>query len=123
VWTGAKMIVWGGRETAFIDLSSGGIYDLATGRWTPTAETSTLSHPSTAIWTGSRMIVFAGAVTGGSSRGGIFDPVVNAWAALAAAGRPTDRFEHSAVWTGDRMLVFGGRVSGTLALSDGAILR
>ena len=58
VWTGTEMIVWGGFNgtNGGAELNTGGRYDPATERWTPT---STLNAPAlrqlhTAVWTGTQ---------------------------------------------------------------------
>lgn len=62
VWTGTKMIIWGGWsiDSAVFGYNTGGIYDPVTNTWTPT---STINAPTgrihhTAVWTGSKMIVW-----------------------------------------------------------------
>ena len=65
VWTGTRMIVWGGEHyspTVRELVNTGAIYDPATDSWTPT---STIGAPSprvghTAVWTGTKMIVWGG---------------------------------------------------------------
>ena len=62
VWTGSKMIVWGGQELSGNYTNTGGIYDPATDTWTAT---STVGAPEarvghTAVWTGSKMIIWGG---------------------------------------------------------------
>jgi hypothetical protein len=116
VWTGSEMIVWGGR-TPIIDadpMNSGGIYDPATNTWRPV---SMLNAPSprafhTAIWTGSRMVVWGGgdahSVLAG---GGIYDPETDTWVRTSSVGEPSARADHTAVWTGSRMIVWGGYAS------------
>jgi hypothetical protein len=59
VWTGSKMIVWGGSDPSWNFVNTGGIYDAATDTWT---STTSINAPSargyhTAIWTGNRMII------------------------------------------------------------------
>ncbi len=111
VWTGNKMIVWGGGDS-ISRANTGGIYDPVNNTWT---STSTVNAPSgrewhTAVWTGSKMIVWGGdtmqnAVT---NTGGIYDPVQNTWVPTSITNAPAPRLEHSAVWTGDKMIVWGG---------------
>lgn len=112
VWTGSRMVVWGGHLTVGGNspFGDGGRYDPATDTWTPV---STVNAPSarsghTAIWTGTRMIVWGGTGTGGAlNDGGIYDPATDTWTPIAAGG-PTPRVGHSAVWTGSRMIIWGG---------------
>jgi hypothetical protein len=63
VWTGSRMVVWGGRDTSGHMIATGGRYDPATDTWLPTrldATTPSARGQHTAIWTGSRMIVWGG---------------------------------------------------------------
>jgi N-acetylneuraminic acid mutarotase len=58
VWTGDKMIIWGGAG----GLNDGGQYDVATDTWRPT---SLVAVPvgrqgHSAVWTRKEMIVFGG---------------------------------------------------------------
>src|SRR5712692_8307189 len=39
VWTGTKMIVWGGQDTTFTNVNTGGQYDPAGNSWTATTTT------------------------------------------------------------------------------------
>ena len=116
VWTGSQMIVWGGFSPTnpFPRLGTGGKYSPSSNSWSPV---TTVGAPSprdahTAVWTGSRMIVW-----GGQSQpnppaplgdGAEYDPVGDAWITTPSTGAPTPRHSHVAVWTGDRMLIDGG---------------
>ena len=59
----------------------------------------------TAVWTGTRMIVWGGKPF---NDGAAYDPTTDTWTALSATGAPTARFGHAAVWTGSKMIVWGG---------------
>src|SRR5262249_4619014 len=50
VWTGSKMVVWGGDTSAHTN--TGGMYDPATQKWTPTSVANAPSPRSyaTAVW-------------------------------------------------------------------------
>jgi N-acetylneuraminic acid mutarotase len=81
-------------------------------------------HSHTAVWTGSEMIVWGGAVSAPSialNDGGRFDPTSPAaWVPLSQNGAPTGRYGHSAVWTGAEMIVWGGTpTSGDLLITGG----
>ncbi|MFW7380283.1 MAG: Kelch repeat-containing protein [Oligoflexus sp.] len=109
VWTGSKMIVWGGRGPSSILLNDGGIFNPSTNSW---SSISTVDAPDArsnhlAVWTGSKMIVWGG--NGGLVNGGIYDPIANTWTTISTANGPEGiNGGQSAVWTGERMLVFGG---------------
>jgi N-acetylneuraminic acid mutarotase len=107
VWTGAKMIVWGG----FPVTNTGGQYDPAGNSWTATTTTGapTGRFVHTAVWTGTKMIVWGGTDgTGFLNTGGQYDPAGNSWTATTTTGAPVARYTHTAVWTGTKMIVWGG---------------
>jgi N-acetylneuraminic acid mutarotase len=118
VWTGSKMIVWGGHywvgghQQYTIAVNTGGIYDPATDTWTPM---TTVGAPEarvyhTAVWTGSKMIVWGG-IHGDAwlDTGGIYDPATDTWTPTSTVGSPGGRVRHSSVWTGSRMIIWGGQ--------------
>ena len=127
VWTGTEMIVWGGfscTACANAELGTGARYTPSTDVWTPTSTTS--AAPSargnhTAVWTGSKMIVWGGnndAAPGPPAlfaSGGVYDPTTNSWVATNLFGAPLPTRCHSAVWTGTEMIVFGGQTNTNLA--------
>ncbi len=111
VWTGSRLIVWGGRWAGGF-LLTGGIYDPSTDTWSATSTTGAPSARSrhTAVWTGSLMLVWGGfGTTGDVNTGARFNPATNSWTAITTTGAPVARNAHSAVWSGTRMLVWGGK--------------
>lgn len=110
VWTGSKMIIWGGFG-ATDAAADGGIYDPATDTWSPM---STAGQPAprtnySAVWTGSTMIIWGGTVNSKPvATGGAYDPAKDTWTAVSAGSAPKPRFNHSAVYTGSTMIVWGG---------------
>lgn len=67
---------------------------------------------TTAVWTGSEMIVWGGAhlfdgVYFGT--GGRYDPATDSWTATETINAPSARGLHTAVWTGSEMIVWGGK--------------
>ena len=122
VWTGHEMIVWAGSDSFSHFDNSGGRYDPAIDGW---ASTSTVNAPfgrdartHTAVWTGTRMIVWGGysdVSPNWENTGGRYDPATNSWTATSTeAGVPAIRTGHSAVWTGTEMIVWGGGTYDTL---------
>ncbi len=114
VWTGSKMIVWGGYDVSAGSpmLNTGGAYDPTANAWAPT---STLGAPApryyhTALWTGSRMIIWGGNAdnTQPQTTGALYDPTTDTWTPTSVVASPIPRQVHSAVWTGSKMLVWGG---------------
>jgi N-acetylneuraminic acid mutarotase len=115
VWTGSRMVIWGGSSDGFsLVLNSGGRYDPVSDTWTPT---SLVNAPQgrnlpTAVWTGSKMIVWGGVIPGAPTyvnTGGIYDPALDTWSLTSTPNAPEGRAGHAAVWTGSRMVVWGGR--------------
>ena len=137
VWTGSRMIVWGGYASSVSNSAgTGGLYDPATDTWTATATDSApgARDDQTAVWTGTSMIVWGGdhyspfSVYGD---GAAYDPEKNLWSPVSSAGAPTPRFYQSAVWTGSKMIVWGGfsrkgpgivvRIRGEVSQDAGAV--
>lgn len=126
VWTGTEMIVWGGFSClacANAQLETGSRFNPTTNSWTPTATAGAPSARAnhTAIWTGSKMIIWGGnndAAPGPPvlfASGGAYDPITNSWVATNLVGAPPPTRCHSAAWTGSSMIVFGGQLDATLA--------
>jgi N-acetylneuraminic acid mutarotase len=110
VWTGSRMIVWGGRDGTYSYFGSGGRYDPATDTWTLTTTANAPSPRSrhTAVWTGNRMVVWGGLDGLILNTGGRYDPATDSWTPTSLSGAPSERAGHIAVWTGSRMVVWGG---------------
>lgn len=121
VWTGTRMIVWGGRPND--SDSAGEAYDPETDTWSSIASVDAppaRSSGHSAVWTGTEMIVWGGIASGGTryNTGGRYDPTLNRWRTMSTTGAPSPRSAHVAVWTGTEMVVWGGGSTSTLA--DGA---
>jgi hypothetical protein len=115
VWTGSRMVVWGGGTAGSVSLNTGGLYDPVGNTWTATTTAGGSGAPTarnlhTAVWTGSRMIVWGGTSAGPTyfNDGGQYDPVGDSWTSTATGGAPAARLFHTAVWTGSKMIVWGG---------------
>jgi N-acetylneuraminic acid mutarotase len=119
VWTGSRMVVWGGSvgSPKFPRyLETGGLYDPVTNTW---AKTETAGAPKargwhTAVWTGSRMVVWGGLGYDEwfgheyFDTGGRYDPLTDTWTPTATLDAPEARLSHTAVWTGTKVIVWGG---------------
>ncbi len=115
VWTGSKMIVWGGESNG-VYFYDGAIYDPATDRWTamdmadPDAPAARAGHK--AFWTGSEMIVWGGenSTTNALGDGALYDPEspANPWRPISSANQPSPRTSFAAVWTDAEMIIWGG---------------
>jgi N-acetylneuraminic acid mutarotase len=122
VWTGSRMIVWGGTSSAYMPrrtrrlLADGAAYDPRRDRWRaiPAGPLRPRSG-HLAVWTGSRMIVWGGEVAGRNRSAGplardgaAYDPVRRTWERIAAA--PVRWMPNSqAFWIGDLMVIWTGR--------------
>jgi len=115
VWTGSRMIVWGGSDgLGGTRTNTGGRYDPGTDTWLSTSTGANVPRARvrhTAVWTGSVMVVFGGEGDFGGNAFGAFryNPVSDAWLTIGSGGAPSEtRTEHSAVWTGNDMIIWGG---------------
>ncbi|MCR4316060.1 MAG: caspase family protein [Planctomycetes bacterium] len=127
VWTGSKMIVWGGWNGEQT-VADGGVYDPETDTWT--SMSAPYSEPiarkdHSAVWTGTEMIVFSGKTGIEDSTmvpdGWAYNPSTDVWRRITAVGAPSPRDNHSAVWTGTEMIVFGGGGDDGFVKYDGGI--
>ena len=107
------MIVWGGwANTGYTN--TGGRYNPVADTW---QATTTINAPSardghTAVWTGTRMVVWGGIDNTGeyTNTGGRYYPIADTWLATSTTGAPSARASHTAVWTGSpasQMIVWG----------------
>lgn len=113
VWTGSKVIIWGGGRDwlPYNYDSSGGIFDPITNSWVATSYINVpqcrISH--TAIWTGSKMIIWGGGYFNLLfNTGGLYEPSSNTWQSTSIVNAPTPRACHTAIWTGTKMIIWGG---------------
>jgi hypothetical protein len=130
-WTGTEMIVWGGfNDCTQTRFNTGGRYNPATDTWAPTSTTGAPANRSghSAVWDGSRMIVWGGFVNGVDggqfvfgpvNSGGRYDPASDSWQPTSKINAPAARSGHDSVWSGRQMLVWGGQGDGQAALLDG----
>jgi hypothetical protein len=110
VWTGSKMIVWGGFGAASYE-SSGGIYDPATDTWTSMSAAGAPAGRTelAMVWAGGSLVVWGGINNSSAlADGAAYDPAKDTWSALPIAGAPGPRLGHSGVWTGARVIFWGG---------------
>jgi hypothetical protein len=74
-----------------------------------------------AVWTGTHMIVWGGAIIGGTvDTGGVYDPATDSWTPTSTVNTPSARFAHEAIWTGTEMIVWGGDSGSSGYLDTGA---
>jgi N-acetylneuraminic acid mutarotase len=117
VFTGSKMIIWGGHSGSLGNLggkSDGGIYDPSTDTWAPMPQTNTPAGRGfhSAVWTGSKMLMWGSLIPGGASAdqwGAIYDPTTGIWQPISSTGAPTGaRGMTQAAWTGTQMIIYTG---------------
>lgn len=115
VWTGSKLIVWGGHSNSCNPCSQGAIFDPndgATGSWTTISTTDApqarASH--VAVWTGSKMLIWGGLTPSKINDGWLYDPLSNSWEKITSIGAPSPRelYNNQGVWTGSSFIIFGG---------------
>lgn len=110
IWTGEKLIVWGGYVGAQKS-NTGSCYSPLEGKWT---DISTTNAPSPriyhiAIWTGSEMIIWGGLSSSWVllNDGARYNPSTDTWSQLSSVGAPTGLISPSAIWTGSEMIIWG----------------
>jgi N-acetylneuraminic acid mutarotase len=107
------MLVWGGNA------EGGARYNPRTDTWSAISSTNApeAAWHSSAVWTGTELIVFGGGQNAGpTDAGGRYNPSTNQWTALPAG--PAKRAYHTAVWTGQQMILAGGTASGGTQVGD-----
>lgn len=89
VWTGKKLIVWGGTDGANLR-TDGGVYDPATNTWSPITNKGAPPgrYRPIALWTGSRLLITAGQTQHGNTGLGdafLYDPKTDTWSEVPNA--------------------------------------
>lgn len=118
VWTGRKMVIWGG-EGRDGQLADGAAYDPRAEVWTllPDAPLGARNAPAV-VWTGEEVVLWGGSSgSGGSRDGAAYNPETRSWrsiaeAPFASAGLPVG------IWTGSEMIVLAGLNSRAVAVYD-----
>lgn len=128
VWstTTNEMIVWGGAGSG--SAANGGRYNIALGAWAPMAPTPSAFPERTghsAVWTGTKMIVFGGTgCVGPCGDAASYDPVTDTWELLTPPSE-LDRRQYAAgfafagnaaFWGGTGQLVAGSAYRNTGAI-------
>jgi hypothetical protein len=111
VWTGNEWLIWGGQGKN-AELADGAAFNPATNTWRVMAASPLAARRTRAVWTGSEMLISAGA-SGGDPQtgnnvfaladGAAYDPIADSWRKISGG------FAHPAflsVWTGERMIMF-----------------
>jgi len=118
IWTGKRMVVWGG----ITPLGDGGLYDPIGDAWSPISTTGAPSPrvEASGVWTGTWVLVWGG--RSGSTYfndGRYYDPRLNVWSNMASVGPPAARSLHGTVYAENTMLIWGGKDAST-TFSDGS---
>ena len=111
VWTGQKMLVWGGLTNG-VPAGDGGAYDPVTDQWSALSVSNAPAGRSghAALWTGQEMIIVGGDAGGTAlASGSAYNPATDRWRPLTTSGDPVARTGLSAAWTGMEILTFGGQ--------------
>ncbi|MBN2384525.1 IPT/TIG domain-containing protein [bacterium] len=119
IWTGSDMIVWGGYSYELDDChNEGGLYNPLTDEWllSDTGNAPEKRDNHTGIWTGEKMIIWAGSPTRTSylNTGGQYIPSTDSWSATSVLDAPSERCLHTAIWAENtepayaRMIIWGG---------------
>ncbi len=120
LWTGNRMVVWGGLLANGQRTNTGGRYDPVLDAWTDTsvagAPNARKQHVS--VWTGDRMLIWGGtdsdAVPGDclaefAQGGARYDPVHDVWTPMTSVNEPYVRKDFDGVWTGTELVIWGGQ--------------
>lgn len=120
IWSGSRMIIWGGLDFSNNFLNTGGQYNPRTDTWSPVATEGTPEAlwGYAAVWADDEFIVWGGRVaqsTSGlnysqasySNAGARYRPDRNTWQPMVTVA--LGRVGHTAVWTGHELLLWGGR--------------
>lgn len=137
VWTGSRLIVWGGRNGGTTHYADGGSYDPVTDTWEskPGLGSASNAPPPTAIasavWTGTHMLVWSGLREPVPPQylppywyntGALYNPATDAWSfpsnLASGLGAPSPRVNPQTIWTGERAIAMGG-YAGTVIWGGG----
>ncbi len=112
VWTGSKMIVWGGKDISTY-YNDGSAYTASTNTWSVISASPLSTRSNHAcVWTGSKIIIWGGENNGTAlNDGAIYDVASNTWSTIASLNAPNALYNTRAVWTGTEMILIGGNKS------------
>jgi N-acetylneuraminic acid mutarotase len=118
VWTGSKMVVWGGDGAA--SYADGAAYDPSTNTWAMLPATAIDARfPAYAYsTTTNEVLIWGSAGEGARNDGSIFRPLKTEWSAFPSCPLAA-RGSTSFAWTGTQFMVFGGGNSAKF-FNDGA---
>jgi hypothetical protein len=114
IWTGSKILVWGGMFDDSNYRTDGSVYDSTTDIWTAMAASPLAGRRFPAyIWTGTKLLIWGGLKDGNPpiiyGDGAIYDPTANNWTIMSTTDAPSARaYITNAIWTGNNMVILGG---------------
>ncbi len=111
IWTGNRMLVWGGKDIGNTYHNEGAQYNPVTDSWTAMETTSApqARYNHTQVWTGKHFVVFGGADGGGHlNTGGRYDPIANSWSSTTTTAAPSARSLSLSEWSGSKVILYGG---------------
>lgn len=111
VWTGSKVVVWGGIGTNG-PVNTGMVYDPLSNSWSAFTQTNPPAVRSNQmmVFFNNKIFVWGGftsAQVPQRADGAIYDLATNAWTPVGATGAPSARQWTDAVWTGTKILTWG----------------
>ena len=133
VWTGTKMLVFGGLSGSGGAGNAGATYDPDTDTWASISQGTNVPEErnfmyfsrrgSGGVWTGTHLIVWGGISKDYSplGDGASYSPATDTWSTISSVEAPSARERHSVVWTGSEMIVWGGYNSSGDEISSGAL--
>ncbi len=108
VWTGSRLLVWGGARIEgttdsplVMGLQDGAAYDPEADEWSPISSTALIDSTATwrvSFWTGGEMLVWDNYPNGGA-----YDPIQDSWRSFSIEGAP--KTAGPAAWTGSQLLL------------------
>jgi hypothetical protein len=110
VWTGEKLILWGGESNIGVDHpAEGAAYDPRTNTWQILPPAPIVGrYGAGVVWTGTEMLIWGGYGDHGLlNDGAAYDPSSNTWRTLLTAPL-APRTPTVVIWTGTEMIVWGG---------------
>ncbi len=124
IWSGSKMIVWGGNSDGD-NMNDGSSYNPTTNSWSTLSNVNSPSirNNHSAVWSGTKMIIWGGEHGQNLlNTGGIYDPSTDTWSSTAIdMNTPSARTLHTAVWTGSKTIIWGGYSGLNTATNTGGI--
>ncbi len=114
VWTGTKMLVFGGYPNNSSVTNTGAAFDPSGNSWTtlPTLSAPSARNAAAHAWSGTVWLIWGGASNFAGSAylntSAYYNPSTNAWTAMTTLSSPVPRQSPRGVWTGSKFIVWSG---------------